>query len=96
MSDKKDLLNDLKIDRSENNKSEGSLVTKFLLATVALVIALTFVQLVFLSEDELIEVNTYTAKSANQSDNAAASVLDASGYVTARMQATVSSKITGK
>ena len=96
MSDKKDLLNDLKIDRSENNKSEGSLVTKFLLATGAIVIALTFVQLVFLSEDELIEVNTYTAKSANQSDNAAASVLDASGYVTARMQATVSSKITGK
>ncbi len=96
MSDKKDLLNDLKIDRSENNKSEGSLVTKFLLATVALVIALTFVQLVFLSEDELIEVNTYTAKSANQSDNSAASVLDASGYVTARMQATVSSKLTGK
>ena len=96
MSDKKDLLNDLKIDRSENNKSEGSLVTKFLLATGAIVIALTFVQLVFLSEDELIEVNTYTAKSANQSHNAAASVLDASGYVTARMQATVSSKITGK
>ena len=96
MSDKKDLLNDLKIDRSENNKSEGSLVTKFLLATGAIVIALTFVQLVFLSEDELIEVNTYTAKSANQSYNAAASVLDASGYVTARMQATVSSKITGK
>ena len=96
MSDKKDLLNDLKIDRSENNKSEGSLVTKFLLATGAIVIALTFVQLVFLSEDELIEVNTYTAKSANQLDNAAASVLDASGYVTARMQATVSSKITGK
>lgn len=96
MSDKKDLLNDLKIDRSENNKSEGSLVTKFLLATGAIVIALSFVQLVFLSEDELIEVNTYTAKSANQSDNAAASVLDASGYVTARMQATVSSKITGK
>jgi hypothetical protein len=42
MSDKKDLLNDLKIDRSENNKSEGSLVTKFLLATVALVIALSY------------------------------------------------------
>ena len=31
-----------------------------------------------------------------QSNNSSASVLDASGYVTARRQATVSSKITGK
>ena len=47
-------------------------------------------------EDELIEVSAYKAKSANQQNNSSASVLDASGYVTARMQATVSSKLTGK
>ena len=51
---------------------------------------------IFLSEDELLEVTAYKAKSANQTNNSAASVLDASGYVTARMQATVSSKLTGK
>ena len=96
MDNKKDLLNDLKIDRSEDNKSESSLSTKLLIIAGVVILLLTLVNFIFMPEDELIEVSAYKAKSANQQNNSSASVLDASGYVTARMQATVSSKLTGK
>ena len=96
MTDKKDLLNDLKIDRSDNNNSEKSPLLKIITLIVASVFILAVTKFIFLSEDELLEVSAYKAKPAGQSNNSSASVLDASGYVTARMQATVSSKITGK
>tara|TARA_B000000477_G_scaffold48762_1_gene41150 strand:+ start:3017 stop:4162 length:1146 start_codon:yes stop_codon:yes gene_type:complete len=96
MSDKKDLLNDLKIDRSDNNNSEKSPLLKIITLIVVSVFILAVTKFIFLSEDELLEVSAYKAKPAGQSNNSSASVLDASGYVTARMQATVSSKITGK
>jgi len=96
MNDKKDLLNDLKIDRSESNDSEQSPLSKIIIIVVISVLVLTVTKFIFFSEDELLEVTAYKAKSAKQSSNSAASVLDASGYVTARMQATVSSKLTGK
>jgi RND family efflux transporter MFP subunit len=41
-------------------------------------------------------VRTAVAREASQSPGGAASILDASGYVTARRQATVSAKVTGK
>ena len=96
MNDKKDLLNDLKIDRSDSNNSEQSPLSKIIIIVVISVLVLAVTKFIFLSEDELLEVTAYKAKSANQSNNSVASVLDASGYVTARMQATVSSKLTGK
>ena len=96
MNDKKDLLNDLKIDRSDSNNSEQSPLSKRIIIVVISVLVLAVTKFIFFSEDELLEVTAYKAKSANQSNNSAASVLDASGYVTARMQATVSSKLTGK
>ena len=96
MSDKKNLLNDLKIDRSDNNNSEKSPLLKIITLIVASVFILAVTKFIFLSEGELLEVSAYKAKPAGQSNNSSASVLDASGYVTARMQATVSSKITGK
>ena len=96
MNDKKDLLNDLKIDRSDSNNSEQSPLSKIIIIVVISVLVLAVTKFIFFSEDELLEVTAYKAKSANQSSNSAASVLDASGYVTARMQATVSSKLTGK
>lgn len=97
MNEKKDLLNDLKIDRSEDNEPGSSFIKRsgFVLVSI-IILFLVLTQLGFLSQDEIIEVNAYKAKSANQSNNSTSSVLDASGYVTARMQATVSSKITGK
>ena len=97
MNEKKDLLNDLKIDRSEDNEPESSFIKRLGFVLVSIIILfLVLAQLGFLSQDEIIEVDAYKAKSANQSNNSISSVLDASGYVTARMQATVSSKITGK
>ena len=97
MNEKKDLLNDLKIDRSEDNEPESSFIKRLGFVLVSIIILfLVLTQLGFLSQDEIIEVDAYKAKSANQANNSISSVLDASGYVTARMQATVSSKITGK
>ena len=96
MSDKKDLLNDLKIDRSDSNNSEKSPLLKIITLIVVSVFILAVTKFIFLSEDELLEVSAYKAKPSGQSNNSSTSVLDASGYVTARMQATVSSKITGK
>lgn len=96
MSDKKDLLNDLKIDRSDSNNSEKSPLSKIITIVVVSVFILVVTKFIFLSEDEILEVSAYKAIPAGQSNNSSASVLDASGYVTARMQATVSSKITGK
>ncbi len=96
MSDKKDLLTDLKIDRSDTNNSEKSPLSKIITIVVVSVFILVVTKFIFLSEDEILEVSAYKAIPAGQSNNSSASVLDASGYVTARMQATVSSKITGK
>ena len=96
MSDKKDLLNDLKIDRSDTNNSEKSPLSKIITIVVVSIFILVVAKFIFLSEDEILEVSAYKAIPAGQSNNSSASVLDASGYVTARMQATVSSKITGK
>ena len=96
MSDKKDLLNDLKIDRSDSNNSEKSPLSKIITIVVVSIFILLVTKFIFLSEDEILEVSAYKAIPAGQSNNSSASVLDASGYVTARMQATVSSKITGK
>jgi RND family efflux transporter MFP subunit len=96
MSDKKDLLNDLKIDRSDSNNSEKSPLSKIITIVVVSIFILVVAKFIFLSEDEILEVSAYKAIPAGQSNNSSASVLDASGYVTARMQATVSSKITGK
>ena len=96
MSDKKDLLNDLKIDRSDSNNSEKSPLSKIITIVVVSIFILVVTKFIFLSEDEILEVSAYKAIPAGQSNNSSASVLDASGYVTARMQATVSSKITGK
>ena len=96
MSDKKDLLNDLKIDRSDSNNSEKSPLSKIITIVVVSIFILVVTKFIFLSEDEILEVSAYKAIPAGQSNNSSASVLDASGYVTARIQATVSSKITGK
>ena len=95
MSDKENLLNNLKIDRSAPPTDEGSSSTKLYLLGVAILIV-GFFWWLFLSDDELKEVTTFTVKSLQMSDSSATSILDASGYVVARRRATVSSKMTGK
>tara|TARA_B110000003_G_scaffold272548_1_gene308621 strand:- start:703 stop:1848 length:1146 start_codon:yes stop_codon:yes gene_type:complete len=95
MSNKENLLNNLKIDRSAPPTDEGSSSTKLYLLGVAILIV-GFFWWLFLSDDELKEVTTFTVKSLQMSDSSATSILDASGYVVARRRATVSSKMTGK
>ena len=95
MSDKENLLNNLKIDRSAMPTDEGSSSSKLYLLGAAILIV-GFFWWLFLSDDELKEVTTFTVKSLQMSDSSATSILDASGYVVARRRATVSSKMTGK
>ena len=95
MSNKENLLNNLKIDRSAPPTDEGSSSTKLYLLGAAILIV-GFFWWLFLSDDELKEVTTFTVKSLQMSDSSATSILDASGYVVARRRATVSSKMTGK
>ena len=95
MSDRENLLNNLKIDRSAQPVVDGSPSNKLYLLGAAFVLV-SFFWWLFLSEDELKEVTTFTVKSLQMSDSSATSILDASGYVVARRRATVSSKVTGK
>ncbi len=95
MAEREDLLNNLKIDRSKKPAEDQSFLRKLILFGAAVVIVGVF-SWVFLSEDELKEVTTFTVKSLQMSDSSATSILDASGYVVARRRATVSSKMTGK
>ena len=93
MSDREDLLNNLKIDRSAPPASEEQQSYKLYLFGISILIV-GFFWWLFLSDDELKEVTTFTVKSLEMSDASATSILDASGYVVARRRATVSSKIT--
>ena len=95
MSEREDLLNNLKIDRSQAPISDQPVYRKSILLGAAVAIVLVF-SWIFLSEDELKEVTTFTVKSLQMSESSATSILDASGYVVARRRATVSSKMTGK
>ncbi|MDA9736344.1 efflux RND transporter periplasmic adaptor subunit [Gammaproteobacteria bacterium] len=94
MSERENLLNSLKIDRSKDISEDDSPIKLYLLGLAILLVGLFW--WLFLSDDELKEVTTFTVKSLQMSDSSATSILDASGYVVARRRATVSSKVTGK
>ena len=95
MSDRQNLLNNLKIDRSAPRSENASIRNNIYLFGIAVVLVIFFSWL-FFSEDDLKEVTTFTVKSLEMSNASATSILDASGYVVARRRATVSSKMTGK
>ena len=95
MSEKKDLLNILKIDRTAQSESAKIPYQNIAIAFVVCFIVF-FGIFSFFSEEEIIEVSTFSVKSLDDSDTSSVSLLDASGYVVARRKATVSSKITGK
>ncbi|MGH8431234.1 MAG: biotin/lipoyl-binding protein, partial [Solimonas sp.] len=92
MTDKSVLLEQLRIDRSARTPHSRPW-RRWLLAVGALLLALALLA-GFLRGERPLEVSAVSALAA--SPGAAASVLDASGYVVARRQATVSSKVTGK
>ena len=95
MSEKKELLNDLKINKNDKSDTD-SLPIKQLLQIGGALVFFVIIGSWFFSDEDLQEVSSVLVKPVSVSGAPSASVLDASGYVTARRQATVSSKITGK
>ncbi len=93
--DKKALLSELRIDRTEESSSTGKPVKWFV--AIAVVAGLGFVALYvdFPTEAAMTPVRTAVAR-ATAAAPPGDSVLDATGYVVARRQATVSAKVTGK
>ncbi len=91
--EKSDLLNELRLDRNARGpRSRGRLVV--LAACVVLALA-GLLWWFGLAQPASPTVRVAVARFAGEAPGAA-SVLDASGYVTARRQATVSAKVTGK
>ncbi len=94
MSFDQNALDSLRIERNnEPDPGSGKPYKWFLIVVIALaVIAAGWVLL----RDDAIKVQTATAVAATTGTGTGPSVLNASGYVVARRQATVSSKVTGK
>lgn len=92
MAEPKPSLNDLRIERKPERPAGGA---KWLVAVVLLV-ALGGAAAWFLGRPRATVVRTVAAREASARNGADHTVLNASGYVTARRQATVSSKVTGK
>jgi RND family efflux transporter MFP subunit len=93
MTDPKGRLADLRIDRDSADE-RNPWIRRIALAAIA-VAAVAGAWWWFLLRDPAIPVAVAEVRQA-EAGRAAVSVLDASGYVTARRQATVSAKITGK
>ena len=83
-------LDQLKIEREPETESSPTRWPWFVVAIALVMVASWW----FLKPDAAIEVRTAVAREISR--QAANTVLNASGYVTARRQATVSSKFTGK
>jgi RND family efflux transporter MFP subunit len=93
--DKKALLDELKIDRDVVETPKYRPIRWLLLG--AIVGGIAFVAFVVeFPGAEALPVKTAIAQSAAQQVASGSSVLDATGYVVARRQATVSAKVTGK
>ncbi|TNF80835.1 MAG: efflux RND transporter periplasmic adaptor subunit [Acidobacteria bacterium] len=91
MSAKKEALEQLRIDR---NGEEDSPRRGWIVALVVAALVVAAVIWLLTGQDEIASVRTAVAREIRV--GAGSTVLNASGYVTARRQATVSSKITGK
>jgi RND family efflux transporter MFP subunit len=96
MGDTKPNLDDLRIERREESSSGSKGWIVVILVLVALLALAAFW---WKSKGSVVEVKTVAAKAVSTGGGEAtgsAAALNASGYVTARRQATVSSKVTGK
>ncbi|HUS37043.1 MAG TPA: efflux RND transporter periplasmic adaptor subunit, partial [Verrucomicrobiae bacterium] len=96
MGDTKPNLDDLRIERREESSSgsKGWIVVVLVLVALAALAGFWWK-----SNGSVVEVKTVAAKAVSSGGGegtAAGPALNASGYVTARRQATVSSKVTGK
>ncbi|MGQ0700843.1 MAG: efflux RND transporter periplasmic adaptor subunit [Panacagrimonas sp.] len=93
MDDKSALLGSLKIDRGAVEEAPNR---TWLWVAVAVIVAIAIAAWIFLRPDPAVLVSTVSARAVSAQSGNGGSVLDASGYVVARRQATVSSKVTGK
>ncbi len=93
MASEKPSLEGLRIDRSEIGETGGRWRLWIALAGIAV---LALAAWGWLARPRAVEVRAAAAEARAGGSAAAGAVLNASGYVTARRQATVSSKITGK
>jgi RND family efflux transporter MFP subunit len=90
----KSALDELRIDRSAPRTSR---LKGWLVVLILLVLALSTLGLWWSSRSKALEVRTVTVRDGSLGGSSSSrTVLNASGYVTARRQATVSSKVTGK
>jgi RND family efflux transporter MFP subunit len=93
MDDKSTLLNQLRIDRS--GEPAPSRTSRILLAAIVAIVAMAALVAWFWSRPGVVRVHVASAQ-AIAGAAASGSILDASGYVVARRQATVASKITAR
>ena len=91
---KSELLKELRIDRDAPENGSSFRLGLWIAIGGAVLLAIA-AALWYFNRDNAIEVTVEAAR-AMPATSAGASVLDATGYVTARRQATVSAKITGK
>ncbi|NOX49050.1 MAG: efflux RND transporter periplasmic adaptor subunit [Gammaproteobacteria bacterium] len=94
-SDKTALLNELKLDRSTAATSNVRPTKWFLMLALVAGVGLMFFFFGLPGAGQVVAVNSAIAR-APSAQPLGSSVLDATGYVVARRQATVSSKATGK
>jgi HlyD family secretion protein len=93
-SDKSQLLHQLRIDRSEREETTASHGKRWLIAGLAAAVIAAAV-VVVLTRNSAIEVSEATAVAASAAAQPSA-ILQATGYVTAEREATVSSEIPGQ
>ena len=95
MNDKKALLGELQLDAEQ--REPKSQLPKLLITGIGAIALAAAAWFWLLPKEEPISIKTAQAETATERSVAStATVLDASGYVTARRKATVSSKVTGK
>jgi RND family efflux transporter MFP subunit len=94
MDDKTALLNQLRIDRGSASAPSGN--GKIWLIAAAALVAVAAIAYWWWSSPSGVPVHVVAAQAIAGGATAAGSVLDASGYVVARRQATVASKITAR
>ena len=92
MTSPKPTLDDLRIERRPDHRSGGR---GWLIAVGVVVLSVAIAVVWWLNRTKAIEVQTVVARQV-AGDGGERTILNASGYVTARRAATVSSKVTGK
>ena len=94
--DSSEMLKQLRIDRSAPEPERGSRGKWIALVGLVLVAGAAAAWWFTAGRGPVVDVRTALAQPITTQASAGTSVLDASGYVTARRQATVSSKVTGR